>query len=86
VVFGKTGSISIAPSPATDRVHIQLEAALLNDGRWQVFDNTGRQVLSGNWEAESADFDLDVNVLPEGMYTFRLAVGTQVQVKQFRKM
>lgn len=86
VVFGKTGSISIAPSPATDRVHIQLEAALTNDGRWQVFDNTGRQVLSGNWEAESADFDLDVNVLPEGMYTFRLAVGTQVQVKQFRKM
>jgi hypothetical protein len=86
VEFGKSGSISIAPSPATDRVHIQLEAALLNDGRWQVFDNTGRQVLSGNWEAESADFDLDVNVLPEGMYTFRLAVGAQVQVKQFRKM
>lgn len=86
VVFGKAGSITIAPSPATDRVRIQLDEALTNDGLWQVFDNMGRQVLSGGWEAESADFELDVNTLPEGMYTFRLAVGTQVQVKQFRKL
>ena len=86
VVFGKAGSITIAPSPATDRVRIQLDEALTNDGLWQVFDNMGRQVLSGEWQAESADFDLDVNTLPEGMYTFRLAVGTQVQVKQFRKL
>ncbi len=86
VVFGKAGSITIAPSPATDRVRIQLDEALTNDGLWQVFDNMGRQVLSGEWQAESADYDLDVNTLPEGMYTFRLAVGTQVQVKQFRKL
>lgn len=86
VVFGKQGSITIAPSPATDRVRIQLDEALRNDGLWQVFDNTGRQVLSGAWEAESADTELDVTTLPEGMYTFRLVVGSQVQVKQFRKL
>ncbi len=86
VVFGKTDHITIAPSPATDRVNIHLEEALNTDGRWQVFDNTGRQILSGAWEAESADYELDVNILPEGMYTFRLMVGSQVQVKQFRKL
>ena len=86
VVFGKQGSITIAPSPATDRVRIQLDEALRNDGLWQVFDNTGRQVLSGAWEAESADTELNVTTLPEGMYTFRLVVGSQVQVKQFRKL
>ena len=86
VVFGKSGNITLAPSPATDRVRIQLDEALRADGLWQVYDNTGRQVLSGAWEAETADYDLDVNVLPEGMYTFRLVVGASVQVKQFRKM
>lgn len=86
VVFGKRTGITLAPSPATDRVRIQLDEAFGNDGLWQVYDNTGRQVLSGAWEAESADYELDVNTLPEGMYTFRLVVGAQVEVKQFRKM
>lgn len=86
VVFGKSDRITIAPSPATDRVNIRLEEALNADGQWQVFDNMGRQVLSGAWEAESGDYDLDVVTLPEGMYTFRLTVGAQVQVKQFRKL
>ncbi len=86
VVFGKQDRITLAPSPATDRVRIQLDEALRTDGLWQVYDNTGRQVLSGAWEAETADYELDVNTLPEGMYTFRLVVGASVQVKQFRKM
>lgn len=86
VVFGKAGHIAIAPSPATDRVRIRLEEALNDDAQWQVFDNTGRQVLSGAWEAETSDYELDVNVLPEGTYTFRLVVGGLVQVKQFGKM
>ncbi len=86
VVFGKSDHITLAPSPATDQVRIHLDEALLNDGLWQVYDNTGRQVLSGAWEAETADYELDVNTLPEGMYTFRLVVGASVQVKQFRKM
>lgn len=86
VVFGKQDRITLAPSPATDRVRIQLDEALRNDGLWQVYDNTGRQVLSGAWEAETADYELDVNTLPEGMYTFRLVVGASVQVKQFRKL
>lgn len=86
VVFGKQDRITLAPSPATDRVRIHLDEALRTDGLWQVYDNTGRQVLSGAWEAETADYELDVNTLPEGMYTFRLVVGASVQVKQFRKM
>lgn len=86
VVFGKSDRMTFAPSPATDRVRIQLDEALRTDGAWQVYDNTGRQVLSGTWEAESADLNLEVNTLPEGMYTFRLTEGAAVQVKQFRKL
>ncbi|HOY06116.1 MAG TPA: hypothetical protein PLO67_11985, partial [Saprospiraceae bacterium] len=62
------------------------EEAPENDGRWQVFDQTGRPVLSGAWAAETADLELDVRALPEGMYTFRLVVGARVWVKEFWKL
>ncbi len=86
VVFGKSDRISIAPSPATDRVRILLEEAPGRDAYWKVYDSMGREIRSGVWEVESAEYELDVNELPEGMYTFRLEVGASVQVKQFRKL
>lgn len=86
VDFGKSGRITIAPSPAIDRVRILLEEAYKTDAHWNIFDSAGREVLSGTLEAESAEYELDVNALPEGMYTFRLVAGASVQVKQFRKM
>ena len=85
VAFGKPGNISLAPSPAVDRMRIQLDEAPKHDGRWQVFDHMGRQVLSGNWEAERADLEVDVHTFPEGMYTFCLVVEGQVRVRQFGK-
>ena len=86
VIYGKSDRITIAPSPVTDQVRILLEEKPGRDTRWEVYDNSGREVLSGAWEAESAEYELDVNTLPEGMYTFRFVVGTSVQVKQFTKM
>ncbi len=86
VVFGKSDRIIIAPSPATDRVRILLEEAPGRETYWKVYDNMGREVLSGAWDTESAEYEIEVNALPEGMYTFRLEVGSAVQVKQFRKM
>lgn len=85
VVFGPSGGIVLAPSPATDRVRIRLEETTANGGQWQVFDNMGRPVLSGVWEAETAELEVDVQVLPEGVYTFRLVVGARVWVKEFWK-
>lgn len=86
VAFGKSDRITIAPSPATDRVRILLEEAPGRDAYWKVYDSMGREIRSGAWEVESAEYELDVNELPEGMYTFRLEVGASVQVKQFRKL
>ncbi len=86
VVFSRPGDIVLAPSPATDHMRIRLEEAPENDGRWQVFDQTGRPVLSGAWAAETADLELDVRALPEGMYTFRLVVGAREWVKEFGKL
>lgn len=85
VQFGKSGNISLAPSPASDHVTIALEEQPQHDAPWQLFDATGRLALSGTWQAETASFELDVNSLPEGIYTFRLALGQEVLVKQFRK-
>jgi Secretion system C-terminal sorting domain len=85
VVFGRKGSVTVSPSPASDRVVIVLDEAAAENGDWQVFDAAGRVVQSGAWQAENERLDLDVATFPEGMYTFRLTAGQQTQVKQFRK-
>ena len=86
VVFGQSGRVVVAPSPATDRVTIHLEEPVNTDGVWEVLDHTGRLVLSGDWSAEGVDYEFNVYHLPEGAYTFRLVAGAQVWVKQFWKM
>jgi Secretion system C-terminal sorting domain len=85
VVFGQTGNITLAPSPATDRVLIHLDKPAVEDGNWQVFDMAGRLVQSGVWISESDETAINVGALTEGMYTFRLAIGQTSTVKQFRK-
>ena len=85
VVFSKTGDLTLAPSPATDLVLIHLDQPAVEDGVWQVFDVAGRLVQSGNWLSETEETSINVGLLPEGMYTFRLAMGQTVIVKQFKK-
>jgi Secretion system C-terminal sorting domain len=84
--FGKGNIVVVAPSPATDRVTVTLESSVQDETTWQVFDATGRLVLTGVWPAEATALDMEVHTLPEGAYTFRLANGQDVTVKQFRKL
>ncbi len=79
VAFGSSGAITLAPSPAADHIRVWLEEPLPDDSRWQVFDHTGRQALSGIWGAETTAYELDVSALPPGMYTFRLTAGGLVR-------
>lgn len=85
VTVGKIGSISLSPSPAIDQLHVNLEKALLNDGRWQIFDYSGRLLQSGIMAAEIFDFNVDVAALRPGAYLLRLVDGQAVVTKQFQK-
>jgi Secretion system C-terminal sorting domain len=82
---GRGGAVTVVPSPAIERVQINMETAPLNDAQWQIFDMTGRVVLAGTWPAKAQNIDVEVGLLVEGIYAFRLTDGMANTVKQFRK-
>lgn len=85
VTVGKTGNITLSPVPAQDQLHVNLETALVNDGSWQLLDNTGRLIQSGTIPAETFDFNVDVTTLTPGAYFLRMMDGQTVVTKQFQK-
>ena len=85
VALNPGGHIILAPSPAIHLLRIHLENPVKNGGFWQVFDSMGATAISGTWDVESADYELDVSQLPEGLYTFFLQADGQVWLKQFGK-
>ena len=86
IELDRISQLTLAPSPAFSRVRIHLEEAPSPDARWQVFDNMGNQVLSGLWQTESNEDEIDIDALPKGTYTFYLIADGQVWSKQFSKM
>ena len=83
--FGKARQMTLAPMPATETLNIQLENPTKDDGIWQVYDLSGRRLLSGEMLAETTEQPIRIAELPEGAYVLRLTVGQDVMVEQFRK-
>jgi hypothetical protein len=81
---GRTGNITIAPSPATDLVQVRFEESTEEAGRYEVYDATGRLVLNGEVMAESNVLEMNVSALVPGIYSLRLQNGRTAVTKQFR--
>jgi hypothetical protein len=85
VYFESGRRIVLAPSPAIDRLQIQLDEAPDTDASWWLYDYAGRLIQSGTWAAETKQFDLDLLQMPSGTYVFRLQLDQEVLTKQFWK-
>ena len=83
--FSKSHQMTLAPSLATQTLNIQLQTPSKEDGSWQVFDMSGRRLLSGEILAETAEQPVNIAALPGGAYVLRLMVGQEVMVEQFWK-
>jgi hypothetical protein len=84
----RTGSVSnirLAPSPASERLQILFGEATAESGRYEVFDLSGRLVLSGDVTTETLEVTLDVSALQNGIYVLRVVTGRESVTKQFRK-
>lgn len=82
---GKDAGIRLYPSPATDILTLHLPAPLDAEAAWQIFDQSGRLVLSGTVREEGVRHEVDLATLPEGMYAFVLFSGNEALTKYFRK-
>ena len=83
--FGKAHQMTLAPLPATETLNIQFQTPSNEGGSWQVFDMSGRRLLSGEILAETVEQPVNIAKLPVGAYVLRLTVGQEVMVEQFRK-
>lgn len=81
----KSGLMTLAPTPATESIQIQLEQPAATDGTYQIFDLNGRLLQSGDIQAETRGKALNISTLPEGAYALRLLIGQDAMVEQFRK-
>jgi hypothetical protein len=84
-MFGQAGDIRLFPSPVIDKLKVELEKPVRENGVWQIFDLAGRLAMSGDFSTENADFEIFINELPTGFYFLRLVAGREMFVQQFQK-
>lgn len=84
-VFGKHSAMLLYPSPATGELNLELENPSEEASVWQIFDQTGRMVQSGELPGQTLVRTTDVSNLPPGIYTIRVNSGSQTMAGQFCK-
>lgn len=83
--FGQAGKLRVYPSPATDLLQVTLEEPSEESVRWEVYDATGRLMLSGTQESDIQSFPIELVSIPEGLYTLQVFLGREVMVNKFVK-
>lgn len=71
----------IMPNPTSGQLSVIFPTQLFDDVRLTVFDMTGRLVLQQQTEAP-ARMDIDLSVVPDGLYTVLLRVRDQVLARK----
>ncbi len=85
VVMGRLGTFSVSPSPAADLLKVRFEESTTEAGCYEVFDQMGQLVLTGEVGAESNELNLDVYTLITGIYILRMTNGRETVSEQFYK-
>ena len=60
--------LSLYPNPAGDRIFLKLGSAAAHQGRIQILDLSGKEVMESELPSGHQLVELDVSLLPEGMY------------------
>ena len=84
-LLGKTGNLSLSPTPATNHLRLALDEPLPEGASYEVFDQFGRLLLQGAFASEDKEQEMDVTSLAQGVYVLRLKSGQTMLAKQFLK-
>ncbi len=85
VVFGQTNAVRLQPVPAIETLQVLLDEVPSEHIAWSVYDQAGRLVLNGYEAEETAQFDVDVQTIPQGVYMLRLTSGQFMHAVRFVK-
>lgn len=85
VLIPKTDHPGIFPSPAADRLHVQVDRAGAQDAPWYIYDTAGRLLRSGVLPSGAREVEIDVNSLAPGHYVLHLMSGGSETACRFVK-
>ncbi|MEP1096271.1 MAG: Ig-like domain-containing protein [Cyclobacteriaceae bacterium] len=66
--LGDERSFSVYPNPSDDQLNIEFKSALDKENNWILYDQTGKEILTGIIEKGSKLFSLNTEKVPSGMY------------------
>lgn len=66
------------PNPCTDKVWVKFADALNNNGELVLFDLNGRQVYSESFRNAGSKVQIDLQMLPKGMYLYQFTSKNEI--------
>lgn len=85
VNMGGRSEMKVIPTVVVDQINVGIEASAEN-GTWDIFDASGRAVLSGTIEAEQDHFQADMTGLQNGAYVVRVQLNGEVITERIMKI
>jgi subtilisin-like proprotein convertase family protein len=81
-------SMRLFPNPVVDQLTVSMATLEAGALQFQVFDGTGREVLTGSRQLHAGDvvFNVDLTALPTGNYNTRFILNNTVSTQRFTKL
>ena len=72
--------VRVQPNPASNRVIVFVDQPLQDEAIVSLFDLNGKLVFSEKWQAGKQSRELDLNMIPSGLYLVQLRSASNIRV------
>ena len=80
--------LNVYPNPIESQINIDISSAENTHYHWQIFDLTGRLVMTGLGDIShgNATVTIDATALDKGLYVLNIMINNQMQSLRISKM
>ncbi len=86
VVEKTNGIILVYPNPTIDFINIQLPIDGYKSGEIAIFSSEGKEVLKREISLQTNIYNINLNMLPQGLYLCIIKNGTKIETTKFLKL
>ncbi len=82
------GAVTISPNPASNELKAIVLSPVTANASWEIIDNTGRAIITGNTLLKKGDNNLSVKIskLPAGVYYLHISANSIEIKSKFQKL
>jgi len=85
-LIDKDLDVKLYPNPATNLLFLESESLGYEYIDYGIYDITGKELLNLDFNLRESIIDVDVSILPTGIYVFRIYDKQNVESIKFIKM